>query len=295
MPAKDKKKMDKMLDQQFPVTETTGEEDDVEVTQIARLKYIPKKVRPFTAAEQKARRNSGLDIRGYKMHISAYFQGLVFNPNGSSRIVDELNGVWVKNCFEPRFVELVKEVGVDETQRGTVLEKRKWVSVPIGQSRDADAVLCVDLDVPIHYPQTVFNTCLFNSLASAFHYLGRTHTGSVLYNIAMRNESSDASSQLQAMIKAVKKDETVYKKVDIWKKEAVIARTNFLREPVEFPRVLVLRGVDGGVNHAVAVVGKIVFDSNRKKGMRLCKETFDWCCNCEGGFDRVQSAIQFRK
>ena len=48
---------------------------------------------------------------------------------------------------------------------------------------------------------------------------------------------------------------------------------------------------DGGVKHAVAVVGKLVFDSSCEHAMPLCRETLDWCC--VNGYDGIKHAIQF--
>jgi hypothetical protein len=291
---KDRKKVERLLEVQFPVTERGGESKDKAVTQISRLKFIPKQVRPLTQAEQRERRKVGQSNQGIKMHISEYYQGLIYKSSGKSEVVDRLNHVWVRNCFEERFVNLVQEIGLDETRRNIDLEKRKWVNVPIGESSSRDLDPSLELNIPVHYQQGDCKTCLFRLLASALHYLGQKHTGSVLASIAKKNENLGGDKQLQEIIRAMKKHETVYKKMDYWRKEKVLVQKDFLGNPCSYPKLLVLRGHDGGTQHAVAVVGTVIFDSNRKNGMRLCKETLDWCCNCFGGFDRVQTAIQFR-
>jgi hypothetical protein len=132
-------------------------------------------------------------------------------------------------------------------------------------------------------------------LASAFHHIGCTNTGSVLASISKKNEHLCGEDQLKAAIAAVRAHEPIYKKVDYWKKQKVIERQDFLGEPNGNPKLLVLRGCDGGVQHAVAVVGTTIFDSNREKGLTLSRESLDWCCNCNGGFSRVQTFVQFRK
>jgi hypothetical protein len=87
----------------------------------------------------------------------------------------------------------------------------------------------------------------------------------------------------------------VYKKLDYWKKQKVIAKQDFIGDPNDNPKLLVLGGCDGGVSHAVAVVGRTIFDSNLKKGLALSKEPLNWCCNCSDGLERVQTVIQFCK
>jgi hypothetical protein len=151
------------------------------------------------------------------------------------------------------------------------------------------------VNVKVHYQQGEHKTCLFRALASAFHHIGSTHTGSVLASIAKKHEHLSGEEQLNAAIAAVRAHEPLYKKVDYWKKQKVIERQDFLGEPNDNPKLLVLRGCDGGVQHAVALIGTTIFDSNREWGLTLSKESLDWCCNCNGGFSRVQTVVQFRK
>jgi hypothetical protein len=74
-----------------------------------------------------------------------------------------------------------------------------------------------------------------------------------------------------------------------------LSRHDLFRDLNDNPKLIVLRGCDGGVSHAISVVGNVIFDSNRKEGLVLSKESLDWCCNCNGGFSRVHALVQFRK
>jgi hypothetical protein len=76
---KEKKQVAQLLDEKFPPSETTEEMPDKSVSQISHLKYIPPLKRAFTAKERNVRRKAGLINKGYKMHISAYYQGLTFD------------------------------------------------------------------------------------------------------------------------------------------------------------------------------------------------------------------------
>jgi hypothetical protein len=293
--AKEKKDVARILNIQFAVNETTGEKKDEHVSQISHLKFIPKEQRPFTLAEKRAQRKVGQKSIGYEMNVLAYYQGLAYNKVGTSYLVDHLNPMWVRDCFEEPFVTLVKKIGNEETKSEVVLAKRKWIPVPIGNTSNRQVTPDVVVDVKVQYQQGEVKSCLFRSLASAFHHLGRKHTGSVLASIARKNEHLSADKQLEAAIAAVTKHETVYTKVDFWKKQKALARHDFIGKPNDNPKLLVLRGCDGGVQHAVSVVGSTIFDSNLKRGLPLSKESLDWCCNCNGGFSRVQSVVQFRK
>ena len=120
-------------------------------------------------------------------------------------------------------------------------------------------------DVRVQYQQGDVKTCLFRSLASAFHHLGRKHTGSVLASMAKKLCNLPAQEQLDEAIKIVKNHGRLYKKVNYWKKEGVIAKHDLLGQPHDNPKLFVLRGFDGGVHHAILVVGTIIltvtFDS----------------------------------
>ena len=250
---------------------------------------------PKEVAKKRKRHKYGQETKGYKMHVSPYFQGLSKKRKGESTLVDQINHLWVRDCFAAQFVTLVMDIGKEETRGDIQLKNRKWIPVPIGDAYSHVLDRDLEVDVKVHYQQGEMKTCLYRSLASAFHHVGSKHTGSVLASMAMQNLNLPSDEQLKSIIAAVRRHETVYKKVDYWKKQKVIARQDFIGEPNDNPKLLVLRGCDGGVSHAVAVVGRTIFDSNLKKGLALSKESLDWCSNCSGGLERVQTVLQFRK
>ena len=55
-----------------------------------------------------------------------------------------------------------------------------------------------------------------------------------------------------------------------------------LEDKCAFPMVVIPRGIDNCVNHAICVMDDLVFDSTQPKALSLCKETFDWICGDEG-------------
>jgi hypothetical protein len=291
---KEKKHVGQILDEKFPITETTGETKDKSVSQITHLKYIPPRMRAFTDKEKRGRRKAGLKNQGYEMHVSAYYQGLTFDKKGKQHMVDELNHMWVRDVFAEPFLTLVKKIGKEETEGDVSVLHRKWIPVPVGECSNNEVTRDLVAGVRVRYQQGDVKTCLFRSLASAFHHLGRKHTGSVLASRAKELCNLPAEEQVQEAIKIVLKYDKVYKKVDYWKKEAVIAKHDFLGEPNDNPKLFVLRGNDGGVHHAISVVGRIIFDSNLGQCLTLSKASFDWCCGCDGGFNKVHKVLQFR-
>jgi hypothetical protein len=86
------------LEDKFPITDRAGETKD-KLAQISQLKYIPPQMRAFTSTEILARRKAGLLIKGCKMYMSAYYQGLTINTKGKQYMVDNLTQMWVRDVF----------------------------------------------------------------------------------------------------------------------------------------------------------------------------------------------------
>jgi hypothetical protein len=208
------------------------------------------------------------DNKGYEMHVSAYYQGLTFDKKGKSYMVNELNHMWVRDVFAKAFLTLVKNIGKEETQSDVLVIHRKWIPVPVGESSNREVTRDLVANVRVQYQQGDVKTCLFRSLAFAFYHLGRKHTGSVLASMAKKLCNLPAQEQLDEAIKIVKNHN---------------------------PKLFVLRGIDGGVHHAISVFGSIIFDSNLGQCLTLSKASLDWCCNCHGGFSKVHKVVQFRK
>jgi hypothetical protein len=107
---KEKKQVAQLLDEKFPPSETTGERTDKSVSQITYLKYISPLKCAFTAKERNVRRKAGLINKGYKMQVSAYYQGSTFDMKGKLYMVNKLNHMWVRDVFAEPFLTLVKKL-----------------------------------------------------------------------------------------------------------------------------------------------------------------------------------------
>ena len=62
-----------------------------------------------------------------------------------------------------------------------------------------------------------------------------------------------------------------------------------------YPKVLILQATDGSTNHAIAVVGNMIFDCNEKSALPLSQENLDWCVGADPmvKFVRVVVGIHF--
>jgi hypothetical protein len=71
---------------------------------------------------------------------------------------------------------------------------------------------------------------------------------------------------------------------------------NILSNISEYPTVLTLEALDGGTQHAITVVGKLIFDSNCERALPLNMNSLDYCCSTDklkGTFYRVFKGYRF--
>ena len=61
----------------------------------------------------------------------------------------------------------------------------------------------------------------------------------------------------------------------------------------DWARLVIPLGGDGGVGHAITIVGNLIFDSTQTRALKLGKKALDWCCANDHGFESVYMAIRF--
>ena len=176
-----------------------------------------------------------------------------------------------------------------------------WVPVPLGASRECNKHLDMLVEsVPLKYPQYELETCTFMSMASALHYcattleMGDKQFASTLAQGAqgyVRGKSAHA--QLDILVKLVREKSKYFRKYELRAKKNKVAEWNILQKKSPWPTLVVLLGADGGMSHSVTIVNNLVFNSNCSYAMDLSKKTLDWCCNCNGGFERATFAVRF--
>ena len=221
----------------------------------------------------------------------------MYDKDGKSVVGFSLSTSWVAATFHPKFLELVRNVGIKENTRNLQWSKRKWIPVPAGNVKDEKAPQdIIHSSVHCRYQQNDFSTCVFKSMASVFHHAGRKDVASYLSLIshARGTEVMDVRQQLERLRTEVRKRETLYRKVDFLTNEKAIARLDIYK-PDASPQLCILLGKDGGTNHAVGVIQDYVFNSNVSNALKFSKTTLDWCCNCTGGFTRIHMYLCFSK
>jgi hypothetical protein len=57
--------------------------------------------------------------------------------------------------------------------------------------------------------------------------------------------------------------------------------------------VVIPLGGDGGIGHAITIVGDLILDSTQSHALTLGKNSLDWCCANDHGFESIYMAIKF--
>ena len=182
--------------------------------------------------------------------------------------------------------------------------KNSWLHVPAGD-------VCLDVapvefmtPIPTKYVQGRSRLCLIKSLASALHYMGLKTEASKMITV------SDAFLELEMKMayKAVRTHMHEHAKcIGIatplvaprsfgarkkTKRLRVYSLEELIADKCLFPTLVVPRGADKGVGHAVCVVDDLIFDSTQARALKLEKSSFDWICG-EGGCTGIYWALRF--
>jgi hypothetical protein len=191
------------LSHAFPIIDGTGEREDLDVTKIAFLKYVP----TFTV--------DGVIF----CHV---YQGRKVGRNKSDEVLDLLNPNWCRWVFEQNFCYYVMQVGVKQWKQHHGKKKLSWIPVPLGSARKG-GVLEIDHlvveSVPLKYRQFDEETCTFMAMASALHYcaavkqMGDKHLASWLASGASAlAKGQNARSQLDLLARVLKKKGSYFRK-----------------------------------------------------------------------------------
>ena len=186
--------------------------------------------------------------------------------------------------------------------------ENSWLHIPAGNARDPADTPPPQLlsTVVVQYNQGSRNLCLVKSLASALHYMelhqeaGKMNTVSnKLDNLGLLEACRSIKQYMKKFVPCIgvgtqfntprqfgsRTAKTVNNKMTL--KDLVGTRT-------EFPTVVIPKGRDGSVNHAVCVVDDLIFDSTQAFALKLTLPSFHWICG-DCGCEEVYYAIRFQR
>ena len=66
-------------------------------------------------------------------------------------------------------------------------------------------------------------------------------------------------------------------------------------DKMPFVTVVVPQMKNGNLNHAFCVIDDLIFDSTQSYAMKLIKESTEWICKPNYGFERIKAAYHFQQ
>jgi len=198
-----------------------------------------------------------------------------------------LQSEFVMANFPAKFIEKVVEEG----------EKMKsnFIFVPPGAPCTSAGHPLIREDYPpTHYLQNDRWTCLFSSFASALHFIGLWQQAAIFVFLSEKfsvdkGKGWDGWRALLHIMRSECKWLVPRK---------LTAHFDILNDRSIYPTVVQLQAGDGGTQHAITVVGQLIFDSNCVRALPLALETLHHCCSSDekkGTFCRVFHAYRFEE
>ena len=205
--------------------------------------------------------------------------------DGNHQLIPLLNPTWVTLVFTDKFVKFVLRAAANKKTATT------WIDVPVGKARNDDGPPpSLETRIIVKYKQGHYNTCLYRGFASAIHHLGEKTLASAIASKAPTTMELNGLAQLNQLCADVNNRFSVVKYMT-HKKAGPLDVLNLPGR--EHPTVIIPLGSDGGVQHAITVVGDLVFDSTQNYALTLSQLSVDWCCDSEGGYLGVYKAVTF--
>jgi hypothetical protein len=180
--------------------------------------------------------------------------------------VTSISEAFVMELFGPRFVKECKTLG-----------NQKFVTIPVGSCRSLAMTIFPELrheEAPtVHFMQGDIESCVFSSLASAFHQTDIPDLVMAAKNLqdklnGLAGSTACLNASMQIVGKHVKWLQPKRSKKNFqWEKD--LTKYMFF--------VGVMKDSTGSCQHAVTIFGKWIYDSNEPFALPLSKESLDIC------------------
>jgi hypothetical protein len=170
----------------------------------------------------------------------------------------------------------------------------KWIYVPVGDARqDKKPPSDLVTNFPVHYTQKNHNTCLSKSVASALHHLNKKQIASVVSSMATKYIYTPVDEQLNKL-GSIAQENDCDLLMTKWMTRKRVGKFDLKTETSHrWALVVIPLGGDGGIGHAITIVGDLIFDSTQSHALKLGKHSLDWCCANDRGFASIYMAIKF--
>jgi hypothetical protein len=203
-------------------------------------------------------------------------------------LLERLNPQWMGERFDPKFLRMVRTA---LSRAGFYM---KWIYVPVGDPRqDEKPPSDLVTKFPVHYTQKNHDTCLFKSVASALHHLNKKQIASFVSSTAMKYMYTPVDEQLNKL-GSIAQENDCDLLVTKWMTRKRVGKFDLKTETSDrWALVVIPLGGDRGIGHAITIVGDLIFDSTQSHALTLRKNSLDWCCANDRGFESIYMAIKF--
>jgi hypothetical protein len=166
-----------------------------------------------------------------------------------------------------------------------------WIEIPQGSSKQN--YFNIDFRNIHHLPKSFRiqrpgeNSCVFNSLGNALHYINDYHGRDAVFD--QLNKSLDYS-EYREFAKTRRKFAAYVMNFCVKGYNAkLLTNLDVLNDRTMWPTLCILKGDDNSTNHAVTIVEDYIFDSNNSYALPLNESTLNWCCSG----DTAESEVKF--
>jgi hypothetical protein len=260
----------------WPITAKT-EVADREVTELFKIRYLP--LNPAR----------GVDFAQYHaLHMTTEPGEEEGTTIKKTVLLKRLNPAWMGQWFNAKFLKMVR------TASSRAGFYTKWIYVPVGDARqDGKPPSNLVTQFPVHYTQKNHDTCLFKSVASALHHLNKKQIASVVSSMATKYMYTPVDEQLNEL-GSIAQEKDCELLVTKWMTRKRVGKLDLKMETSHRWALLVFPlGGDGGIGHAITIVGDLILDSTQSHALKLGKNSLDWCCANDRGFESIYMAIKF--
>jgi hypothetical protein len=216
------------------------------------------------------------------------FQLLNMYRSWCDNFMDYVPKLWFYECLSPK-----SELGRMEAK--ALIKRCKqnynvWHTIPAGKFSEKICKVVEDAPRIVVKQQPGSPTCIFDSLANAFNYIGDGKAFQVILNNT--KASILCEKRIQFAINLTRNSKLRYNAVHL-------KNFDIFADLSHFPTICVLLGSDASSTHAVTLVDDWVFDANADRAMKLTMETLNWCVSSAEHnnvkFCKVIQATRFRR
>jgi hypothetical protein len=185
-------------------------------------------------------------------------------------LLEHLNPTWMGQRFDPKFLRMVRTAS---SRAGFYM---KWICVPVGDAQQDEKPPCdLGTKFPVHYTQKNHDTCLFKSVASALHYLNKKQIAYVVSSMATKYMYTPVDEQLNKL-GSIAQENDCDLLVTKWMTRKRVGEFDLKTETTHrWALVVISLGGDGGIGHAITIVGDLIFDSTQSHALKLGKNSLD--------------------